>query len=492
MSEARADVLDRIVKAYDVRGLVDEELSVPVVRALGVAVARVLAADAQAVVVGRDMRPSSPGLVDAFADGVMGCGLDIVDLGLASTDQVTYASGELGLPSAMFTASHNPAAYNGIKLSRAGAVPVSITSGLAEVRDAAAAELARADAAELAGADAAELARADAAEPVRADAAGASADAAGRGSRRELDLLEPFAAHVRSFVRMDRLGAVSVAVDAGNGMAGLLWPAVVAGTPIVTEPLYFELDGTFPNHPANPLVAANLRDLQAAVRSGGHALGLAFDGDADRVFAVDETGRAVSSSLIGAVVADRLLAREPGATVLYNLVCSRSVPETIAAAGGVPVRTRAGHSFIKQRMAETGAVYAVEHSGHHYFRDNHRADSGVIAALVLLEAVADAGAPLSEVVAPYERYSASGEHDVEVEDREVALARVRAHFAGRGPVDEQDGLLIDTDAGWFNLRPSNTEPVLRLNVEADDPEAVAELLAEVTAVAGSRGGDSNP
>lgn len=474
MPAARTDVLDRIVKAYDVRGLVDEELSVPVVRALGVAVARVLAADAQAVVVGRDMRPSSPGLLDAFSDGVMGCGLDIVDLGLASTDQVTYASGELGLPSAMFTASHNPAAYNGIKLSRAGAVPVSITSGLAEVREAAAAELARADAASA------------------ASAAGAPVDDTGRGSRRELDLLEPFAAHVRSFVQLERLGAVSVAVDAGNGMAGLLWPAVVAGTPIVTEPLYFELDGTFPNHPANPLVAANLRDLQAAVRAGGHALGLAFDGDADRVFAVDETGRAVSSSLIGAVVADRLLAREPGATVLYNLVCSRSVPETIAAAGGVPVRTRAGHSFIKQRMAETGAVYAVEHSGHHYFRDNHRADSGVIAALVLLEAVADAGAPLSEVVAPYERYAASGEHDVEVQDRDAALARVRAHFAGRGTLDEQDGLLIDAGVGWFNLRASNTEPVLRLNVEAEDSDAVAALLAEVIAVAGSRGGDSNP
>ncbi len=467
MSGPTPEVLDRIVKAYDVRGLVGEELDDRVVRALGVAVASVLAADDEAVVVGRDMRPSSPGLVDAFADGVMSCGLDVVDLGLASTDQVTYASGELGLPAAMFTASHNPPAYNGIKLSRAGAVPVSITSGLAEVRDAAAAEL------EGAG-------------------RGVAAPGVGRGSRRELDLLEPFAAHVRSFVEVDRLAPVSVAVDAGNGMAGLLWPAVVAGTPILTEPLYFELDGTFPNHPANPLLEDNLRDLQAAVRSGGHALGLAFDGDADRVFAVDETGRAVSSSLIGAVVADRLLRREPGATVLYNLVCSRSVPETIEAAGGVPVRTRAGHSFIKQRMAETDAVYAVEHSGHHYFRDNHRADSGVIAALVLLEAVADAGAPLSQVVAPYDRYAASGEYDVEVEDREAALDRVRTHFAGRGPVDEQDGLLIDTTSGWFNLRPSNTEPVLRLNVEAADTAAVAALLAEVTSVTRSRGGDSNP
>jgi phosphomannomutase len=304
-----------------------------------------------------------------------------------------------------------------------------------------------------------------------------------RGTRTELDLLERFAAHVRSFVDVGALTEVSVAVDAGNGMAGHVWPAVVAGTPIVTEELYFELDGTFPNHPANPLDPANLRDLQAAVRAGGHALGLAFDGDADRVFAVDEMGRIVPSSLVGAVVADRLLRRDPGATVLYNLVCSRTVPETINAAGGVAVRTRVGHSFIKERMAETGAIYAVEHSGHHYFRDNHRADSGVITALVLLEAVADAGAPLSEVVAPYDKYAASGEHDVEVADTHAALDHVREDFAGRGSVDEEDGLLIDTEEGWFSLRPSNTEPVLRLNVEADDAAAVAQLLAEVTAAA---------
>lgn len=455
------DVLDRIVKAYDIRGLVDGELDSSVAHALGVAAASVLVADDQAMLVGRDMRPSSPALVEAFAEGVTSQGVDVIDVGLASTDLVTYASGELGLPSAMFTASHNPSSYNGIKLSRAGAVPVSITSGLAELRDVAASVLAGASA------------------PAEASDGGDRP----RGTRTEQDLLERFAAHVRSFVDLDALTEVSVAVDAGNGMAGHVWPAVVASTPIVTEELYFELDGTFPNHPANPLDPANLVDLQAAVRAGGHALGLAFDGDADRVFAVDEAGRIVPSSLVGAVVADRLLRRDPGATVLYNLVCSRTVPETITAAGGHAVRTRVGHSFIKERMAQTGAIYAVEHSGHHYFRDNHRADSGVITALVLLEAVADAGAPLSEVVAPYDRYAASGEHDVEVADTERALDHVRTHFAGRGPVDEEDGLLIDTGAGWFSLRPSNTEPVLRLNVEADDPADVAALLAEVAEAA---------
>ncbi|MFO7777253.1 MAG: hypothetical protein R6V28_02765 [Nitriliruptoraceae bacterium] len=468
MSAATPDVLDRIVKAYDIRGLVDRELDPEVARALGVAAASVLVAGDQALLVGRDMRASSPVLVDAFVDGVTSQGVDVRDLGLASTDLVTWASGELGLPSAMFTASHNPSTYNGIKLSRAGAVPVSITSGLAELRDVAADVLAGRT-------------------PAQATADGATTDVplkgGHRGTRSDLDLLEGFAAHVRSFVDVAALTEVSVVVDAGNGMAGHVWPAVVAQTPIVTEELYFELDGSFPNHPANPLDPANLRDLQAAVRAGGHALGLAFDGDADRVFAVDERGRMVPSSLIGAVVAERLLRREPGATVLYNLVCSRTVPETIAAAGGVAIRTRVGHSFIKERMADTGAIYAVEHSGHHYFRDNHRADSGVITALVLLEAVAEAGAPLSEVVAPYDRYAASGEHDVEVADPQAALDHVRAHFAGRGPVDDEDGLLIDTDAGWFSLRPSNTEPVLRLNVEADDDAAVERLLAEVAAVA---------
>lgn len=454
-----ARVLDQIVKAYDVRGVVGDQLDAGVMRAIGTGVARVLAEPGGQLLLGRDMRRSSPELAAALTDAVRAEGVDVLDLGLASTDLVTYASGELGLPSAMITASHNPAGYNGLKLSRAGAVPVSIETGLAEIRAIAATELGR------------------------GPAVGRGRFAPTHGSVRPLDLLERFAAHVRGFIDTSALSAVSVAVDAGNGMAGLVWPAVVRGTLVRTTPLFFELDGRFPNHPANPLDPANLRDLQAEVRRGGHALGLAFDGDADRVFAVDETGAVVPSSLVGAVVAERLLRRHPGATVLYNLVCSRTVPETIVAAGGRAVRTRVGHSFIKQRMAETDAVYAVEHSGHHYFRDNHRADSGVIAALVLLEAVAEAGKPLSAVVAPYDRYLGSGERDVAVTDVDAALGRVRGRFAATAGIDDEDGLLVQTDDGWFSLRPSNTEPVLRLNVEAGTRARVDALVAEVTATA---------
>jgi phosphomannomutase len=449
-----AEVLDAIVKAYDVRGLVETQLDADLTRRLGAAAARVLVEPGGTLVVGRDMRPSSPGLVDAFVEGVTGQGVDVVDIGLASTDQLYFASGTLDAAGAMFTASHNPAAYNGIKLCRAGAVPVAIDTGLSEIRDLAAGP------------------------PL--------APAARTGTRRSEDLLDRFGAHVRSFVDVGVLRPIDVAVDAGNGMAGHVWPAVVDGLPISTTELYFELDGSFPNHPADPLDPANLVDLQEAVRRGGHALGLAFDGDADRVFAVDEAGRPVPSSLIGAVVADRLLRRHPGATVLHNLICSRTVPETIERAGGTAVRTRVGHSFIKRRMAETGAIYAVEHSGHHYFRDNYRADSGVITALVLLEAVADADAPLSEVVAPYDRYAASGEVNFTVVDQRAAIDAVAATFADRGEADREDGLTVVTGGGWFNLRPSNTEPLLRLNVEGDDEPAMVALRDEVAALLEAR------
>jgi phosphomannomutase len=443
----RRETLDAIVKAYDIRGLVGAQLDTALVRRLGAASARVLVEPGGRLVVGRDMRPSSPELVDAFVEGVNAQGVDVVDVGLASTDQLYFASGSLDAAGAMFTASHNPAAYNGIKLCRAGAVPVAIDTGLGEIRDlAAGAELPSA--------------------PVP-------------GDRRHDDLLDRFADHVRSFVDVGLLREVDVAVDAGNGMAGHVWPAVVEGLPVRTTELYFELDGSFPNHPADPLDPANLVDLQQVMRRGGHALGLAFDGDADRVFAVDEAGRPVPSSLVGAVVADRLLRRHPGATVLHNLICSRTVPETIERAGGTAVRTRVGHSFIKRRMAETDAIYAVEHSGHHYFRDNFRADSGVITALVLLEAVAEADAPLSEVVAPYDRYVASGELNFEVSDTQAAIEATAASFAARGETDREDGLTVVTDRGWFNLRPSNTEPLLRLNVEADTDEAMAALRDEV-------------
>jgi phosphomannomutase len=451
-----AAVLDAIVKAYDVRGLVGEELDADVARALGAAAAEVLAVPGGSMVLAYDMRPSSPELAGAFAAGVTARGVDVIEVGLGSTDLLYFASGELGAPGAMFTASHNPAAYNGVKLCRAGAAPVAIDTGLGEIRELAKGYLA-----------AGEL------------------PAAGRvGRRTARPMLDAFATHVRTFVDIGALTEVRVAVDAGNGMAGLVWPAVVEGLPIVTTPLYFELDGTFPNHPANPLEPENLRDLQRTVAAGGHDLGLAFDGDADRVFAVDEAGTPIASSLIGAVVAERLLAHHPGATVLYNLICSQIVPETIERAGGVAVRTRVGHSFIKQRMAETDAIYAVEHSGHFYFRDNHRADSGVIAALVLLEAVAAVGRPLSEVVAPYERYANSGELNVTVGDGPATLRRLADAFADRGELDHEDGLTVTLPTGWFNVRPSNTEPRLRLNVEAADVPRMRAIRDEVLRLLG--------
>jgi phosphomannomutase len=456
MPSTADDVLARAVKAYDVRAIVDE-LGLPLVRALGAAAATELTGPTGRFVVGRDMRASSPDWADALIDGITSQGVDVIDIGLASTDQLSFAAGWLDAAGAMITASHNPSSYNGIKFCRSGAVPVAIDSGLATIRDRA-----------------------------RSIASASTPPLLGRpGSRTQRDLLPDFAAHVRSFIDASRLDRISVAVDAGNGMAGHVWPAVVAGLPIVTEPLFFELDGTFPNHPANPLDPANLVDLAAAVRDGGHALGLAFDGDADRVFAVDERGQAVSSSLVGAVVAVRLLASHPGATILHNLICSRVVPQVVRAAGGIPLRTRVGHSFIKQRMAETDAVFAVEHSGHFYFRDNYRADSGLIAALVLLEVVADAGAPLSEVLAPYDRYAASGELNLEVEDATESIARVEQAFGARATsVDREDGLTVSLREGWFNLRPSNTEPVLRLNVEADDRPTLGALVDEVLGIVG--------
>jgi phosphomannomutase len=442
----RGHVLARIVKAYDVRGR-DDELTPAVAAALGDAVARELAAPGGELLVGRDMRPSSPALAAAFAEAVRRAGVGVVDLGLVSTDAVTYASGELGLPGAMFTASHNPAGWNGLKLCRAGAVPVAIDSGLAAVRDAA--------------------------------AAGAGPAAAVPGGLRTFDVMPRFAAHVRGFVDVTRLAGLRVAVDAGNGMGGLVWPAVTDGLGITTVPLFLELDGTFPNHPADPLDATNLADLSRAVVAEGCAVGLAFDGDADRMFAVDAAGAPVDSSLVGAVVATRTLAREQGATVLHNVVCSRDVPEAILRAGGTPVRTRVGHSFIKAEMARTGAALGLEHSGHYYFRDNHRADSGIIAALLLLEAVAEAGS-LAAAVAPFATRVRSGERNHRVADPAAAIEAVAAAYADR-PQDRLDGLSVDLGPSWFNLRPSNTEPLLRLNAEAPDPAALEAVLAEVGA-----------
>jgi len=464
-----AAALRRIVKAYDIRGLVDLELTPDVAHALGTAAATELAVPGGRFVVGRDMRPSSPGLVAAFTEALLAAGVDVIDVGLVSTDGLTFASGELDAPGAMFTASHNPAAYNGIKLCRAGAVPVAIDSGLARLRDLAIAALES--------------------SPDRPQD-GPSSGTPTRGRRSELELLPRFAAHVRGFLDAGtRLDGMRVVVDAGNGMAGLVWPAVVDGLHLDTVPLYFELDGTFPNHPADPLDPDNLRDLSARVVAEGAVLGLAFDGDADRVFAVDASGRPVDSSLVGALVATRMLGRESGGTVLHNLICSRDVVDAIESAGGVPVRTRVGHSFIKAEMARTGAVLGVEHSGHFYFRDNHRADSGVIAALLLLEAVADAGGSLADAVAPHDTRVRSGERNLTVADPVAAVAHVQQVFADRAH-DLLDGLTVDLGDAWFNLRPSNTEPLLRLNVEAGGAVRMEALVDAVLAAVASVAGDA--
>ena len=440
--------LGQIVKAYDVRGIVGTQLTTEVAEALGRAAAVEL--HGKGMVVGRDMRPSGVELSEAFMAGVRAQGVDTIDIGLASTDLLYFASGRLGLPGAMWTASHNPVEYNGLKLCRAGAEPVGIESGLAQIRD-----------------------RAQGQHFPLSDAA---------GSHREVELLSEFADHVRSFADVASLRPLKVAVDAGNGMGGLVVPAVFDGLALELVPLFFELDGTFPNHPANPIEPENLVDLQRAVVEQGCDIGLAFDGDADRVFVVDEQGEPVNPSLVTAVIAETLLRRYPGETVLYNLICSRTVPETVTAAGGHPIRTRVGHSFIKQVMAETGALFAGEHSGHYYFRENFRADSGLIAAMIFLVALSDADATTSALVAPYARYVQSGEINTVVADQPGAMDRVAAAFAAEGEADWADGLTLSAEPWWFNLRPSNTEPLLRLNVEAADSATMARIRDRVLAM----------
>jgi phosphomannomutase len=445
--------LSGIVKAYDVRGVVGEELDDAVVGDIGGALARLLLAEdptTKAVVIGHDMRDSSPGLATAFADGVTAQGLDVVSIGLASTDMLYYASGSLNLPGAMFTASHNPARYNGIKLCRAGATPIGQDTGLAAIR-----------------------AAVEAGVP----------EGPGGGKITQRDLLGGYADYLRGLVDLSGIRPLKVVVDAGNGMGGYTVPAVLADLPLEIVPLYFELDGNFPNHEANPLNPDNLVDLQKRVVIEAADLGLAFDGDADRCFAVDERGEAVSPSAITALVAVRELAKSPGSAVIHNLITSRAVPEIITEHGGRPVRTRVGHSFIKKTMAETDAVFGGEHSAHYYFRDFWRADSGMLAAMHLLAALGEQSAPLSELMADYERYAASGEINSTVADQAASTAAVRAAFADRATFDELDGLTVTLhDGSWFNLRPSNTEPLLRLNVEAVDKAGMAALRDEVLAI----------
>jgi phosphomannomutase len=449
--------LASIVKAYDIRGIVPDQLDEGVAEAIGAAFARVTGAET--VVTMHDMRTSSGPLADAFGRGVASQGADVIAGGLGSTDMIYYASGDLGVPGAMITASHNPARYNGIKLCRAGAKPVGIQTGLLEIK-----ELAER------GLDPA---------PVP-------------GTVTSRDLLAGYADHLRKLVDISAIRTLTVAVDAGNGMAGHTVPKVFEGLPITLVPLYFELDGTFPNHEANPIDPANLRDLQRAVTEHGADIGLAFDGDADRCFVVDERGELVSPSVLTALIATRELARDPGAPIIHNLITSRAVPEIITEAGGIPVRTRVGHSFIKAKMAENGAVFGGEHSGHFYFRDFWFADSGLLAALHTLAALGEQPQPLSQLLARYARYVASGEINSDVADQAASTEQVRQAFAGRPGVstDELDGLTVSTSAWWFNLRPSNTEPLLRLNVEAEDAATMAAVRDEVLGVIRDNGDHS--
>jgi phosphomannomutase len=441
---------EKIFKAYDIRGIVPDELDEQVAESVGAAFARLTGASSLVTV--HDMRSSSRPLAEAFGRGAAAQGADVIEGGLGSTDMLYYASGSLGLPGAMITASHNPAQYNGIKLCREGARPVGADTGLTELRDTAAQGL----------------------PPYHGTP----------GVIVRRDLLSGYAAHLRKLVDLSAIRPLKVAVDAGNGMAGHTVPRVLEGLPLTVVPLYFELDGTFPNHEANPLDPANLRDLQRAVIDSGADVGLAFDGDADRCFVVDERGHIVSPSVLTALIAVRELAREPGAAIIHNLITSRAVPEIITEHGGTPVRTRVGHSFIKARMAETGAVFGGEHSGHFYFRDFWYADSGMLAALHLLAALGEQDAPLSEILAGYGRYVATGEINSEVADQAGATARVRAEFTSRPGVtaDELDGLTITGDSWWFNLRPSNTEPLLRLNLEAADEDTMLRLRDEVLGI----------
>jgi phosphomannomutase len=447
--------LDAIFKAYDVRGTYPDQIDESVARAVGNAF--VAFASAAIVLVGRDARPSGESLVAAFSDGATTAGADVVDLGLVSTDLVYFAAGHLDAPAAMFTASHNPARYQGIKLCGSGAAPIGEDTGLRVIR--------------------------------QAVASGSVHRGATAGRVEHRDLLREFVAHVHSFVDVDALAPLRVVVDTANGIGGRVVPAVMEGLPLDCSYLYLELDGTFPNHPADPIQPENLRDLQRAVLDARADVGLAFDGDADRVFLVDDRAQPVSGSLTTALVARSILERLPAdaepedRTVVHNLICSKVVPEIVRELGGTPVRTRVGHSFIKQVMAETGAIFGGEHSGHYYFRANYRADSGLVAALVVLEALSRAAIPLSELRGPLERYAASGEINRRVDDPAATIEAVAAAYAGSAQ-DRLDGLTVDLGEWWFNLRPSNTEPLLRLNLEAADAAECDRRTAEVLALVG--------
>ena len=445
MANFSSDQLDAVFKAYDIRGTYDDQINEPLAWAIGNAF--VVVTDADALVIGYDMRPSSPGLAAAFADGAATAGADVTLIGLASTDQLYFASGLMERPGAMFTASHNPAQYNGIKLCRALAAPVGMETGLAEIKDL--------------------VARSE----VKTHSL--------KGAITDVDVLDAYADFLLGLAPVAGR-RLKVVVDAGNGMAGLTAPAVLGKLDLAVTEMYYELDGTFPNHEANPIEPANLVDLQDKVRETGADIGLAFDGDADRCFLVDQAGALVSPSVLTALIAVRELRKEPGAAIIHNLITSKGVPEIVAEHGGKPVRTRVGHSFIKAKMAETGAIFGGEHSGHFYFRDFWRADSGMLAALHALAALAESEQTLSEVLLPYQRHVASGEINSRVTDQQAVLTQIKQRYSGVDGVtiDELDGLSVIAADWWFNVRASNTEPLLRLNAEGMDTATMEQIRDE--------------
>ena len=438
---------DSVFKAYDVRGRTDNgDITPDLYRKIGGAF--ILLVEADQVAVGRDCRKSSDALFEALVDGITSAGTDVVDLGQVPTDLVYFYSGKYSVPGAMITASHNPPEYNGLKLCRAGAAPVGADTGLEDIKSAV--------------------------------IGGQTPQAASPGSIRTVDAIDDYVDHLLAIVDGSTVGPLQVAVDGGNGMAGVTIEKVFARLEATLDGLYLEPDGTFPNHPADPIQPENLRDLIAMVDEGGHDLGVAFDGDADRAFFIDDMAVAVSGSTVTALIARWMLERHPGASILHNLITSRAVPETIRAAGGTPIRTRVGHSYIKQVMAESGAVFGGEHSGHYYFADNFRADSGMLAMLVLLRVISEAGRPLSALRQDVEPYRASGEINFVVSDTDAAMKRVEAMYPDANK-DHVDGLTIDLGNVWFNLRPSNTEPLLRLNVESADQDALEATVQELAA-----------
>ena len=432
-------MLEKIIKAYDIRGLVKDEVTPDFSFSLGVAFAKFLEHEREpaTIVVGEDMRPSSPLLADAFTDGATSQGMDVIRLGLTSTDMLYFASGKLNLPGVMFTASHNPAKYNGMKLCKSGARPIGQDSGLAKIR---------------------ELIQ-----------EGVPISNRPVGSVRKQDLLKEYVDYLlASFPKNAfKKRKLKVVIDAGNGMAGFTAPAVMARLNVELIPMYFELDGNFPNHEANPIDSANLKDLQKRVKKERADIGLAFDGDADRCFLIDQAGELVNPSALTALIAVRELKAKPGATIIYNLISSKAVAEVIAEHGGIGVRSRVGHSYIKNLMAESGAVFGGEHSGHFYFKNFWRADSGMLAGLYAIAELMASKGNLAQLLAPYNRYVASGEINSKVKDVTKSIAKVRDKYHGQYQIDELDGLTITADSWWFNLRGSNTEPLLRLNVEAN-------------------------